>query len=73
MRLTEKRRQVRESNPRELEQLLKDERKTLFALRQDMSNQRLDNPRRIRETRKSIARILTLMREREIAQEKGQG
>jgi len=73
VRLTEKRRQVRESNPRELEQLLKDERKTLFALRQDMSNQRLDNPRRIRETRKSIARILTLMREREIAQEKGQG
>ena len=73
MRLTEKRRQVRESNPRELEQLLKDERKALFAVRQDMSNQRLDNPRRIRETRKSIARILTLMREREIAQEKGQG
>lgn len=73
MRLTEKRRQVRESNPRELEQMLKDERKALFALRQAMSTQRLDNPRRIRETRKSIARILTIMRERESAQEKGQG
>jgi len=73
VRLTEKRRQVRESNPRELEQMLKDERKALFALRQAMSTQRLDNPRRIRETRKSIARILTIMRERESAQEKGQG
>ena len=72
MRLTEKRRHLRESNPREIEQMLKDERKALFAVKQDMANQRLDNPRRIREVRKNIARILTIMRQREIAQEEGQ-
>ena len=71
VRLTEKRRQIKESNPRELEQMLKDERKALFTLRHDMSAKRLDNPRRIREARKNIARILTVLREREIAQEKG--
>ena len=52
--------------------MLKDERKTLFTLRHDQSTKQLDNPRRIREARKSIARILTVMREREIAQEEGQ-
>ena len=72
VRLTEKRRHVKESSPRELDQMLKDERKALFTLRHDMSTKQLDNPRRIREARKSIARILTILREREIAQEKGQ-
>jgi large subunit ribosomal protein L29 len=70
VRLTEKRRQIKESNPREIEQMLTDERKSLFTLRQSMSSKQLDNPRRIREARKNIARILTIMREREIA-EKG--
>lgn len=70
MRLTEKRRQIKESSPRETEQMLKDERKSLFTLRQSMSSKQLDNPRRIREARKNIARILTIMTEREIA-EKG--
>ena len=50
--------------------MLKDERKSLFTLRQSMSSKQLDNPRRIREARKNIARILTIMTEREIA-EKG--
>ncbi|MDO8683606.1 MAG: 50S ribosomal protein L29 [Armatimonadota bacterium] len=72
MRLTEKRRQVKESNERELEQMIKDERKALFTLRHDMSAKQLDNPRRIREARKNIARVLTILREREIAEQKGQ-
>jgi large subunit ribosomal protein L29 len=72
VRLTEKRRQVKESNERELDQMLKDERKALFTLRHDQSAKQLENPRRMREARKNIARVLTVMREREIANEKGQ-
>jgi large subunit ribosomal protein L29 len=52
--------------------MLKDERKSLFTLRHDQAAKQLENPRRIREARKNIARILTLTREREIAKEKGQ-
>jgi large subunit ribosomal protein L29 len=52
--------------------MLQEERKTLFKLRHDASAKQLDNPRRIREARKTIARILTIKREREIAKEKGQ-
>jgi large subunit ribosomal protein L29 len=72
VRLTEKRRQVKESNERELDTMLKEERKSLFTLRHDQAAKQLENPRRITEARKSIARILTLVREREIAMEKGQ-
>jgi len=72
VRLTEKRRQIKEGSERELEQMLKDERKALFNLRHSASTKQLENPRRIREGRKNIARILTVMREREIAQEKGE-
>jgi large subunit ribosomal protein L29 len=71
VRLTEKRRHLKESSPHELEQMLNEEKKTLFNLRHDMAAKQLDNPRRIREARKNIARILTLEHEREIAKEKG--
>ncbi|MDO8588636.1 MAG: 50S ribosomal protein L29 [Armatimonadota bacterium] len=72
MRLTEKRRQIKDSNERELEQVIKEERKALFSLRHEMSAKQLANPKRIKEARKNIARALTVMREREIAKEKGQ-
>jgi large subunit ribosomal protein L29 len=72
VRLTEKRRHVKESSEQELANQLQEERKTLFTLRHDASAKQLDNPRRIREARKNIARILTILREREIAKEKGQ-
>jgi large subunit ribosomal protein L29 len=72
VRLTERRRQVRESSEQELDHQLQEERKALFTLRHDASAKQLENPRRIREARKNIARILTIKREREIANEKGQ-
>jgi large subunit ribosomal protein L29 len=72
VRLTEKRRQVKESNEQELDHMLQEERKALFTLRHDAAAKQLENPRRIREARKNIARILTIKREREIAKEKGQ-
>jgi large subunit ribosomal protein L29 len=71
VRLTEKRRQLKDSSERELTTLLGEERKALFTLRHDQSAKQLENPRRIREARKNIARILTIVREREIAEQKG--
>lgn len=71
MRLTEKRRQIKESSEQELVAMLHEERKALFNLRHDASAKQLENPMRIREARKNIARVLTIMREREIAKDKG--
>ena len=73
MRLTEKRRQIKDSSERELEHMLLEERKALFNLRHEMSAKQLPNPKRIKEARKNIARVHTILREREIAKEKGQG
>jgi large subunit ribosomal protein L29 len=72
LRLTEKRQHIKEANEHELDQMLKDERKTLFGLRHEMSTKQVDNPRRMREARKNIARILTILHERETAKGKGQ-
>jgi large subunit ribosomal protein L29 len=47
-----------------LEQLERD-RQERFNLRFQAAARQLDNPRRPREVRKNIARILTLLRERE--------
>lgn len=45
--------------------MLKEERKNLYGLRQQIAMKQLDNPLAVRESRKRIARILTTMRERE--------
>lgn len=46
---------------------LKDE---LFNLRFQLATNQLDNPLRIREVRRDIARLKTVMRERELAAER---
>lgn len=50
----------------ELNQKLDDLKDELFNLRFRSVTGQLDNPMRIREVRKSIARIKTILREREL-------
>jgi large subunit ribosomal protein L29 len=66
MRLAQRKDQLRESSVPELERMLQDERKNLFMARKDSAMKTLENPMRIRLTRKNIARILTFIRQREL-------
>ena len=66
MKQSEFKRQLQSTANRELETLLKEERKNLYGLRQQIAMKQLSNPLAIRESRKRIARILTAMREQEL-------
>jgi len=48
----------------ELQEQLEKDRQELFNLRFQAATRQLDNPRRVREVRKNVARILTLLSER---------
>jgi len=50
----------------ELETKLVEAKEELFNLRFQLVTGQLDNPMRIKQVRKQVARILTLMREREL-------
>lgn len=71
MRLAQHREQLRQSSSAELTRMLQEERKSLFMSRKDSATKQLENPRKIREIRKNIARILTVLRERELESAKG--
>jgi len=73
MKVAQHRERLRQAPPAELERMLQEERKNLFMSRRDAATKQLENPRRIREIRKNIARILTILRERELEAAKGQG
>jgi len=60
-------RELRELPDDELRQELADHKEELFNLRFQAVTGQLDNPRRIKEVKREIARVLTVMREREIA------
>ncbi|MCF6097658.1 50S ribosomal protein L29 [Thermovorax subterraneus] len=62
-----KAKQIRELSDQELVQKLKDLKSELFNLRFQSATGQLDNPKRIREVRKTIARIKTILTEREKA------
>ncbi|HEV3083466.1 MAG TPA: 50S ribosomal protein L29 [Gemmataceae bacterium] len=49
---------------------LKEEIKNLFHLRVQSATERLETPSEIKKARKQIARIKTILRERELAAEK---
>ena len=55
---------LREMTTVELQEQLEKDRQELFNLRFQAATQQLDNPRRGREVRKNVARILTLLSER---------
>jgi large subunit ribosomal protein L29 len=51
----------------ELRQRLTDLKEELFNLRFQAATGQLDNPMRVRTVRKDIARVMTIMRERELS------
>jgi len=61
---------IREKTTEELNVELRDMKNELFHLRFQHAINQLDNPHKLVETRKNIAKILTVIREREIAAEK---
>ena len=54
----------------ELKEKLSGFKEELFNLRFQLATRQLDNPMRIREVKKSIARVKTVLRQRELAAEK---
>jgi len=58
--------QVRELTSVELQEKLKELKSELFNLRFQHATNQLDNPMRIKEVKKSIARVKTILREREL-------
>ncbi|KAA5833424.1 large subunit ribosomal protein L29 [Saccharopolyspora antimicrobica] len=58
--------ELRELNEEELVQRLKEAKEELFNLRFQMATGQLSNNRRLRTVRQDIARIYTIMREREL-------
>jgi large subunit ribosomal protein L29 len=59
-------RDLRESTPQDLTDKLNSLKAELFNLRFQLATGQLENPMRIREVKKSIAQIKTILREAEI-------
>ena len=58
--------ELKSSNPQDLTVKLGDLKAELFNLRFQLATGQLENPMRIREVKKSIAQIKTIIREEEI-------
>ena len=62
-----KAKEIREMSLAELESKLADLKKDLFTLRMQHATNQLDNPMKIDAVKKDIARIKTIIREKEIS------
>jgi len=62
-----KAKEVRDMNTAELSVKLDDLKKDLFNLRLQHATNQLDNPIKIAEVKRDIARVKTIIREREMA------
>lgn len=60
---------LRELSNKELEGKIREAKKELFTLRMNQSTGTLEKPSKIKELRKDIARMKTIMRERELLEE----
>ncbi|MCL5290276.1 MAG: 50S ribosomal protein L29 [Eubacteriales bacterium] len=58
--------ELKEFTDAELAKKLHDSKDELFRLRFQMATGQLDNPMKLKETRRKIARVRTVMREREL-------
>ena len=58
--------ELREKTPAQLNVELKELKDSLFKLRFQHSINQLENPHKIVETKKDIARVLTILREKEM-------
>ena len=61
---------IREKTTEELNAELREKKDALLHLRFQHAINQLDNPQKIVETKKDIARILTVIREKELAESK---
>lgn len=61
---------VRELSDAELAGKVKTLKEELFNLRFQLATRQLDNPMRIRDVKKDIARVKTIQRERELRRER---
>ncbi len=62
---------IREKTAEELNAQLRELKNELFRLRFQHAINQLDNPHKIVETRKSIAKVLTVLREKELSADNG--
>lgn len=62
--------ELRAQSANELDLTLKDTIKHLFHLRIQSAAERLETPSEIRKARRDVARILTIQRERQLAEQK---
>jgi large subunit ribosomal protein L29 len=58
--------EIREKSQVELEKEEKDLKAELFKLRFQLATNQLDNPMKLKEVKKSIARVKTIIRERQL-------
>ncbi|MDP8970732.1 MAG: 50S ribosomal protein L29 [Actinomycetota bacterium] len=58
--------ELRELSDAELDETLAGHKQELFNLRFQLVTGQLDNPRRLKQVRRDIARVLTVQREREL-------
>lgn len=66
--------ELRAMSDEQLQELLREDRETLFRLRVQAESERLDTPSELKRLRREIARILTILRERQLqAQRARQG
>ena len=59
--------EIRTMSPEQLNEKLVALKKDLFYLRMQHATNQLDNPLKIRETKRDIARVKTMLREKELA------
>ena len=64
--------ELRELSDADLERKLRDLKEELFNLRFQKVTGQLENPMRLRQVRRDLARVRTIQRERELARLKGQ-
>lgn len=70
LKLNEIRRQLRELNDDDLHNEIAAQRAALYNFRRQHALKQLENTQAIRDSRRQIARALTILREREIAAQK---
>jgi len=61
-----KAKELRQKTIKELQELLQEKRKRLSQLEFDLSSKKLKNTREIREVKKDIARVLTILKVKDI-------
>jgi large subunit ribosomal protein L29 len=66
-------RELRDLGDEELLERLESDKEELFNLRFQLATGQLDNPMRIKQVRHEVARILTILRERELEVAEGVG